>query len=437
MSKLMVVDDEVCIAMYLKERLENMGHEVVGTASSGESARDMAEQRRPNLVLMDIRMPGRLGGIEAAEIIIKEMNIPVIFITGYADDNYVNRAKSIGSYGYLIKPLDDGQLNATVGIALSKKELEEKLQQARLNLEKIVDMRTAELRIATGKLKEELNEKKRLIKELRVTSYAIESSINAIGIAELSGNITYINKPFLKMWGYDNKNDVLGRNFSEFLTNREDAFAVMDALVENGMWSGEMAARKKDGEEFDAHLSASMIKDAKAKNVHMMVSVIDITKRKQAQRSLLESKRELKIRAANLEETNTALKVLLKKRDEFKSDLEDNIAFSVRQNVVPYIKELAGSDLDNRQKTALNTIELNLNNIISPFSRRLSALSRYLTPTEVRIANLVKEGKTTKQIAQLLDCSARAVEFHRNNIRRQFNLINQKTNLRSYLLSLE
>ena len=148
MSKLMVVDDDVCIVMYLKERLEKMGYEVVGTASSGESARNMAEQCRPELILMDIKMPGKLDGIEAAEMIINEMNIPIIFITGYVDDKFVNRAKRIGSYGYLIKPLEEGQVNASIEIALSKKGLEGKLQQARLKLEKIVDKRTVDLNLS-------------------------------------------------------------------------------------------------------------------------------------------------------------------------------------------------------------------------------------------------------------------------------------------------
>lgn len=95
MSKILVVDDEAIITMQLEERLSAMGYTVTGMSASGEDAVDKARRLRPDLVLMDIVMPGKMNGIEAADIITKELNIPVVFVTSYADDTIIEKAKSV------------------------------------------------------------------------------------------------------------------------------------------------------------------------------------------------------------------------------------------------------------------------------------------------------------------------------------------------------
>jgi len=129
MQRIMVVDDEASIAAYLEECLEFMGYKVVGRASSGESAVDMAKQFRPDLILMDIVMPGKLDGIDASRIINAEMDIPIIFLTAYADDNFIKRAKNVDPYGYIIKPFQEAELKATIEITLSKKEEERRWRE--------------------------------------------------------------------------------------------------------------------------------------------------------------------------------------------------------------------------------------------------------------------------------------------------------------------
>ena len=141
MQRIMVVDDEASIAAYLEECLEFMGYKVVGRASSGESAVDMAKQFRPDLILMDIVMPGKLDGIDASRIINAEMDIPIIFLTAYADDNFIKRAKNTAPYGYIVKPFQEAELKANIEITLSKKEEErrwrEKEEKYRFLLENI------------------------------------------------------------------------------------------------------------------------------------------------------------------------------------------------------------------------------------------------------------------------------------------------------------
>ena len=144
----------------------------------------------------------------------------------------------------------------------------------------------------------------------------------------------------------------------------------------------------------------------------------------------------MKGKSANLEEVNAALNILLNKRDEDKGELEEKVVSNVKHLIEPYFTKLKKTTLNEEQATYVGILESNLNTIVSPFSRSLSSKYINLTPTEIKIANLVKEGKTTKEIAELLPSSRWTIDFHRNNIRKKFGLKNKKINLRSYLLSL-
>ena len=129
MSKILIVDDEAIITMQLEERLSVMGYTVAGMAASGEDAVERARSIRPDLVLMDIVMPGKMNGIEAAKIITKELNIPVVFVTAYADDAIIEKAKSARPYGYIVKPFNELEIKAAIEVALFRKasEQEEKI----------------------------------------------------------------------------------------------------------------------------------------------------------------------------------------------------------------------------------------------------------------------------------------------------------------------
>ena len=146
---------------------------------------------------------------------------------------------------------------------------------------------------------------------------------------------------------------------------------------------------------------------------------------------------KIKERTASLEEANAALRVLLKKRDEDKIDLEVKILFNLEELVTPYLEKLKKSKLHERQETYVEIIGKNLKDISSVFSQRLSSLYKKLTPMEIQVANLVQQGKATKEIAEVLHLSAKTIASHRKNIRTKIGIKNKKTNLRSYLLSLK
>jgi DNA-binding CsgD family transcriptional regulator len=158
---------------------------------------------------------------------------------------------------------------------------------------------------------------------------------------------------------------------------------------------------------------------------------------KDLEHQVSEKTMELMDKTKTLQEVNTALRVLLNKRDEDKKELEKKVLLNVREMIEPYINKLKKTKLDDVQKTYLGIIESNLSDIISPFVCGVSINLLNFTPTELQVANLVKQGKTTKEIASILNLSAKTIEFHRDNIRKKLGIKNRKINLRSYLLSLE
>jgi PAS domain S-box-containing protein len=129
MAKVLIVDDEAAITTQLEERLTVMGYEVVGAASSGEEAVAIAKAQAPDIILMDIVMPGELDGIEAARLIRRDMDIPVVFLTAYGDDRFIERAKDVGPYGYIIKPYQENALKAAIEIALYNREVTRRLEE--------------------------------------------------------------------------------------------------------------------------------------------------------------------------------------------------------------------------------------------------------------------------------------------------------------------
>ncbi len=167
---------------------------------------------------------------------------------------------------------------------------------------------------------------------------------------------------------------------------------------------------------------------------------MDITERKQAADTLKETLDQLESRVRErtieLEETNTALRVLLKKGDRDQKTLGENLQSNVNQLVTPFLSKLRLSQSDQKHLTLLNILEENLNNIVSPFINQLSAAYKNLTPKEIQIAELIRQGKRSKEIAEFLGVSVGTVITHRNNIRKKLDLKARDANLRSHLLSL-
>jgi PAS domain S-box-containing protein len=162
----------------------------------------------------------------------------------------------------------------------------------------------------------------------------------------------------------------------------------------------------------------------------------NVTKRVKAERALEEKSKELEIKKNSLEEVNTALRVLVERRDEDKRELEERVLMNVKELVVPLLEKVREGRLDSKQTIYFDVLESNLNDIISPFARTLSSRHLGLTPTELQIANMIKDGRKTKDMARLMNLSPRTIESHRESIRKKIGIKNRRANLRSHLLSV-
>lgn len=143
----------------------------------------------------------------------------------------------------------------------------------------------------------------------------------------------------------------------------------------------------------------------------------------------------LRKREAELKEANAALKVLLKRIEDSRVDLEEKILNNVNDLIFPYLNRLKHRVSDARARAYVDIIESNVNELTSPLSKHLSARYSRLTPTELEVAKLVIQGKTTKMIAEMLSIATSTVDFHRNNIRKKIGIHGARINLRTHLAS--
>ena len=415
MPKIMIVDDDVITVTELTEALRSSGYEIGSTAESGEEAIKIAKKTSPDVVLMDIVMPGEIDGIKAAKQIRTELNIPVIFLTGYSEEEYIERAKSARSFGYLLKPFVAAQVSSTIKIALYNFELEKSLVAAHEELEKIVEKRTADLE-----------------KTYNQMSALINASSDAAQLLDPKGNIITANKVTTKKLKAP-LDELLGKCVYDYLPPE---------IAKKR--KGKVAQVIKTGKpsRFEDHVGKLVLQNtmypvvnSKGKVVQLAVYSRDISPEKKNAANVKKREKELTARTQSLEEANTAFSILLRRREEDRTHFEASVISNISTLVNPYIEKLKSTSLDAVQTNHLHVIETNLEQVISPFVRDIGSRVLDLTPMELRVATLVKEGQSNIEIAAKLSVSKNTILTHRFNLRRKLGIKNKKINLRAYLLS--
>lgn len=161
----------------------------------------------------------------------------------------------------------------------------------------------------------------------------------------------------------------------------------------------------------------------------------EMAERMHMEAELKQREQELKEKSHYLEEANIALRVLLEQREKDKRELEENVLTNVQKSLLPFLEKVKNAHSAKDHRVYLDILESSIKSIVSPFYRNMTLKQFNLTPREIEIASLVKEGKSTKEIAELLILSPRTIDLHRLNIRQKLGLKSKKTNLRSVLLS--
>jgi PAS domain S-box-containing protein len=324
---------------------------------------------------------------------------------------------------------------------IERKRAEGALQEAHDELERRVEERTNELARRNKRLEQEIISRKRMedaLKEKEEFWSDIFISIqDGITVLDKDLNILTTNPYPEKLFA--DKMPIVGKKCYAVYHDRTEPCETCPSVrtLSSGKADFEVIPMIiKDEAHWLEHYTFPLC-DFKTGRISGVIEYVrNITKRRQAEDALQKSNEELKAHSQTLVELNTALKVLLQHREEDKKTLEENILSHVKQLVAPYFERLKNTRLNSDQTGIVSVLETNLNNIIAPMAGNLSSKYRDLTPTEIRVADLVKEGKANDEIADLLCISKNTVKFHRFNLRSKLGVRNKPINLRSHLMSL-
>ena len=416
MLKIMIVDDDYVISEELKEVLLGLEYDVVGVVSSGEAAVETAPGLKPDVILMDIVMPGGMDGTEAAEIIMGLLDCAVVFVTGYGDDEIVERAKNVAPHGYLLKPFEPAEVKASIEIAFHKKQIEDQLKKAYGEALAELEERTSELEASNRKLKALLN-----------------APTDSMALLDLDGAVLAANPITAKRYG-TKLDEFVGKCVYDLMPKKlaKSRKAKLDRVVKTKKPS--QFTDKRGGGVFDN--SIYPIFDNTGKVIQAAFYGKDITREVESLNRLEEGKKELESKTTLLEDANMALKIMLQKSTENRKEIEEEVLSTLKKMVAPYISKIKKAEINPDVREYINTLEANLRHVASPFSRNLSFEYITLTPKEIQVANLVRDGKVTREIAEALNMKNGTVEFYRNNIREKIGIRGKKIRLRSHLLTL-
>jgi two-component system cell cycle sensor histidine kinase/response regulator CckA len=250
-EQILVVEDEVIVAKDLQNELKSLGYDVPFIASSGEEAIEKAAATRPNLVLMDIRLKGQMDGVDAAHELRRRLNIPVVFLTAYADESTLQRAKVAEPYGYLLKPFERRELRISIETALHKHKMEQKVQQ----------------------------------KEQWLTA-VLWSIGDGVIVADKDGVVTFINPVAELLTGWK-RQEAVGKRLPEILRIVGPAQQTVEHPVMRVLREGEVVHIEDDfdlltksGEKIEVDDSAAPLKDANGNISGVVVVFSDATERR-------------------------------------------------------------------------------------------------------------------------------------------------------------
>ena len=287
-----------------------------------------------------------------------------------------------------------------------------------------------------------VSERERAVEALQVSeqrnSEILATMTEGFIIADRAWKITYANSRFYHMIGYDeNKSNELDllELADESLIGELKSF--MNDLKNGTKTTFEMIWIRFDKKKLSTLVSASPLFDKTGEYKECFAIITDISKLKEAEDTLMRSKIELLKEKDKLEEVNTTLKVLIKKRDDDIEEEKRRLHTNIKKLVIPYIEKISNCEIDESAGKFLEVINTNLSDIAMELSEKLKFEYKGFTYSEMQVANLIRDGLETKEIASSLNLSMRTVEFHRANIRKKLGLKGKSVNLRDYLMNIE
>lgn len=332
----------------------------------------------------------------------------------------------------------DGKFAGSLAVVrdiTDQKKSQDELRKYREKLEELVEKRTARLKDATEKLRQEVIERRRAEDELRKFKTVTDKASYGAAISDLDGNLIYVNEAFAKMHQYKSE-ELIGKNLSIF-HNDEQMPRIIDLnnkLKEKMKYlAEEVWHTRKDGSVFPTLMNATLIVHGN-KPLYLSATAIDITERKKAEMALEESESKLRKQKSELEQKNIALGEIIAQIEIEKIRIKEDILTNANIVLSPILEKLKSGDSSQED---ISLVQHHLQGLVSSYGTKITDNKLLLTPKEIEICNLVKAGFTNKDIARFLNISTQTAEVHRKKIRRKLGIANKNINLTTYLQDFE
>lgn len=427
-TSILFVDDEEVIRKSFVRELE-MEHFTVTAVDDGTEAIRAIAGQDFDVVITDLVMPGMDGFGVLKAVKKKAPQTSVIILTGYGDMRSAIDALRLGADDFTLKPCEMEELIFRIRRCLDKQSLLQTLASQNKRLEEEISRRReVESEIVTSENRFRL---------------AMDAASNGVWDRNLVTGEVYFGENWHLSLGYAHKSDLIDHNSFEQLIHpddRERVLALREAHVQGTTprYEAEYRMRNKAGGwQWILSRGQAVARDEQGRALRIIGTHTDITRLKEVEAELKQVQANLEQRVAErtaeLHESNVALKVLLNKREEDRKALAEQVLSSIAQLVDPLLDRLRKSGLSEQQRTLVEILGANINELTSPFANSLSTKLTRLTPAEIQVANLVKLGKRTKEIAEIMHLAPGTISIHRKNIRKKLELTHQKANLQTML----
>ncbi len=423
---ILVVDDDPDILFATARLLENNGYQVI-QAETGLQAIELARRHQPDLVLLDVVLPD-IRGTEVCRRLKAENAtavIPVIMVSSMKTlSEEQSHGLEAGADDYLTRPIPNRELLARIKAFMRLREAESHLLHQEKLLKTIVNGIRSELYLVDGAMR---------------IQWANQATLEAAGLKE---------------------EELVGQTCHElFMHTTTPCKNCPAAITLNTRNPAEAIIPFPDGRTkhcksepiFDDDQQISTVLKIETDITDLLNTQEELNRHKDQLESLVsqrteelrtqvakreQTEKKLQMHAKKLEEKNIALNVLLENRDDNNKKMADTILKNFERLVFPYHEKIRGCDHHEDLQMLLKIIEKNTIESLSPLEGSVPQPYRRLTPSEIQVADLIRAGRTSKEIAGIMSMSERSVFFHRDNIRQKMGLKGTKTNLKSHLLSL-
>lgn len=403
--RVLIVEDSEDDATLVERELRSGGYKpAVKRVETAEAMSAELKRQEWDIVISDYVLP-KFSGLKALNVLKKsELDLPFIVISGRIGEDTAVEAMKAGAHDYIMKD----------------------------KLARLIPAVQRELREALVRREHRLAEE-----AVKKQAQVIDQIHDSVVSADLDGHITSWNKGAERMFGYSAK-EALGKPLSFVYPDDQHELLeqeLIKPLRKKEEHQAEVRLRRKSGEDFFAHLSLSLHKDGNGSSTGVIGYFMDITQRKLAEDKLRQATQQLEIEREALERKNVAMREIMDQIDSEKNAVKRQIATNVEQAIIPTILRLKESSLSS-QTRIFDMLEKDLREIASPFLEALKTSYTKLSPRELEVSRLIKNGMTSKEIAEALNLSVGTVHKYRELIRRKLGLVNNDTNLQTYLHSL-